>query len=144
MKQSQLVHEFVDIIPEDPDAGRLYISIRFRTATHLCACGCGTKVVTPIKPARWRLIYNGETVSLVPSIGRWQLECRSHYWIHQDRVVWSRSFSEKEVASVLAKDAANLHDYYATRRSLGMSAVSASESGSSPESPSAASEGDGA
>jgi hypothetical protein len=112
-----LLPEFVDAIPGSLDEGRLYISIRYRTATHLCACGCGTKVVTPIKPPRWHVTYDGETVTLWPSIGRWQLPCRSHYWIRRNEVIWSRPWTETEIAEGRLLDAEDLHNYYANRRS---------------------------
>lgn len=65
----------------------LHISLRYATAVHLCACGCRRKVVTPLKPAGWRLIFDG-AVSLDPSIGNWQYPCRSHYYIRSNRVEW--------------------------------------------------------
>lgn len=112
MKQSVFVPEFVDTIPEDLESGRLYISIRFRTASHLCACGCGDRVVTPIKPPKWRFMYDGETISLYPSIGRWQLPCQSHYLIRRNKVVWARQFSKKEIDEVIDRDARDLRAYY--------------------------------
>ena len=45
-----LRHEFVEFIPDELEHGIIYISIRFATASHLCCCGCGNKVVTPIRP----------------------------------------------------------------------------------------------
>ena len=45
-----LKHEFVEFIPDELEQGKIYISIRFATASHLCLCGCGNKVVTPIRP----------------------------------------------------------------------------------------------
>jgi len=115
VKRSSLVPEFVETVPEDLEVGKLYVSRRFRTASHLCACGCGTKVVTPLKPAKWTLTVEDGRVSLSPSIGRWQLPCKSHYWIRNNQVVWSRGFSEEEMQAVLAKDAADLREYYAAR-----------------------------
>ena len=60
---------FVDRIPETLAAGVLYISIAYTTAAHLCACGCGREVITPIRPGDWRLTFDGESVSFDPSIG---------------------------------------------------------------------------
>lgn len=116
MKQSSYVPEFVEGIPEQLDEGRLYISTRFRTASHLCACGCGSKVVTPLKPAKWQLRNNNGLVSLSPSIGRWQLPCKSHYWIRDNEVIWSRAFTEEEIQAVLERDARDLRSYYGTPR----------------------------
>ncbi|MEJ0010633.1 MAG: DUF6527 family protein [Alphaproteobacteria bacterium] len=55
------------------------------------------KVVTPISPTDWQLIFDGETVSLNPSIGNWSFKCRSHYWIKRNRIVWSGSMSQEEI-----------------------------------------------
>lgn len=94
-----LSHEFVDAIPERPQSGTLYISILYRTALHLCCCGCGREVVTPITPDDWSLTYNGATVSLSPSIGNWSFECRSHYFITRDRVRWAATWSDAMVTA---------------------------------------------
>ncbi|MFG2767453.1 DUF6527 family protein [Streptomyces rubiginosohelvolus] len=40
---------------------------------------------------------NGENVSLTPSIGNWSLPCRSHYWICDGRVRWSRRYAPSEI-----------------------------------------------
>lgn len=108
-------HEFVENVPSELAPDKLYISIRYRTASHLCACGCGRKVVTPIKPAKWAFTYNGDTVSLRPSIGRWQLPCKSHYIIREGKVVWARAFSEEEAEAVRRDDAHDLRRYYTER-----------------------------
>lgn len=81
-----LVHKFVEFIPEQLDDNVLYISVEYKTAAHNCACGCGSRVVTPITPSDWKLIYDGKTVSLSPSIGNWSFSCRSHYWIKNNRI----------------------------------------------------------
>ncbi|MFI0405527.1 DUF6527 family protein [Actinomadura sp. 3N508] len=83
-----LAHQFVDHAPETLKEGILYISIPFTSALHLCCCGCGREVVTPLTPRDWRLIFDGQTVSLEPSIGNWNFPCRSHYWIHGSKVRW--------------------------------------------------------
>ena len=91
-------HEFVEFIPKDREEGVLYISIAYATAVHNCFCGCGTKVVTPISPVGWHLTFDGETVSLSPSVGNWSFACRSHYFIRKDAVVWACDMSEDEIA----------------------------------------------
>jgi hypothetical protein len=83
-------HRFVEYIPEQLEERTIYISIRFATAVHRCCCGCGREVVTPLSPTGWSLTFDGETISLAPSIGNWSYPCRSHYWIRRDRVVWAR------------------------------------------------------
>ncbi|MEZ4720484.1 MAG: DUF6527 family protein [Flavobacteriales bacterium] len=72
----------------------------YGTASHLCACGCGEKVVTPFGRQFWKLTYDGESVSLRPSIGNWSYQCRSHYWIKNNRIEWDRTYNEAEIKSV--------------------------------------------
>ena len=110
----RLRHEFVDHIPEQLDDGVLYVSIRFGTVVHRCACGCGEEVVTPLGPVEWRLTYDGRAVSLEPSIGNWSFPCRSHYWIDEGIVRWARGFSEAEVAQVRQKTRTRRDGYYQT------------------------------
>jgi hypothetical protein len=40
--------EHVEFIPKALEDGVLYISTKYRTASHRCCCGCGTKIVTPL------------------------------------------------------------------------------------------------
>lgn len=95
MKESiVLKHEFVEFIPEELNEGTIYVSIRFTTASHRCCCGCGQKVVTPITPTDWKLVFDGKTISLDPSIGNWGFSCRSHYWIRNNQVQWAAQWSE--------------------------------------------------
>jgi hypothetical protein len=103
-KPGRISHEFVEFVPEKLVEGVLYISISYATAQHLCLCGCGHTVVTPLSPTDWRLTFNGETVSLWPSIGNWSFACQSHYWIEHNRVRWSRGFTPAEIAEVRARD----------------------------------------
>jgi hypothetical protein len=115
MRKSFLTHEFVDVIPTNPVEGILYISIRYRTAVHQCPCGCRNKVVTPIKPARWHLSFDGDSVSLSPSIGSWQFPCRSHYWIRNNEIRWAQQWTEEEIEEGRDRDSAELRAYYARR-----------------------------
>lgn len=96
-KQIPLKHEFVEFVPEDLEHGVIYVSIRFATASHLCLCGCGNKVVTPIRPTDWTLIFDGKTISLDPSIGNWSLPCQSHYWIRNSKAAWAKRWSQKQI-----------------------------------------------
>lgn len=107
-----ITHEFVEFIPRELDEGTLYISMEFATASHRCFCGCGTEVVTPISPAGWRLTYDGENVTLYPSIGSWSLPCKSHYWIRDGEVEWSYAMSRTEIAAVRRSDALAVQRHY--------------------------------
>jgi Family of unknown function (DUF6527) len=92
-----LRHQFVDRIPDHLENGVLYVSIPYATAVHRCGCGCGNEVVTPLSPTDWKLIFDGETVSLKPSIGNWSFACQSHYWIVRNRLRWTRRWSAAEI-----------------------------------------------
>ena len=112
----RLRHEFVDHIPTQLDVGVLYVSIRFGTVVHRCACGCGEEVVTPLGPAEWKLTYDGRTVSLAPSVGNWSLPCKSHYWIDEGTVQWAPGFSETEVMQVRQEARKRRAGYYHRER----------------------------
>jgi len=99
-----LTHEFVEYIPEKLEERTVYVSVEFATAVHRCCCGCGAEAVTPLSPIDWRLIFDGTSVSLEPSIGNWSFPCQSHYWIRHDRAVWARRWSRSEIDAVRAKD----------------------------------------
>ena len=99
-----LKHKFVDYIPETLDDLTIYISIEFATAVHKCCCGCGHEVVTPLSPTDWKLIYNGKSISLDPSIGNWNFECQSHYLIINNQVRWAPRWTRQEIDSGRAYD----------------------------------------
>jgi hypothetical protein len=106
MKSVQLTPRFVESIPEKLDGGVLYVSMTFATAMHLCACGCGREVVTPLSPTDWKLCFDGENVTLDPSVGNWSFPCRSHYWIRKNGIRWAPSMSETAVRDLRAVDRA--------------------------------------
>jgi len=95
-RRMYIQHRYVEFIPKDLDEGVLYISKRFKTTSHLCCCGCGTKVVTPLNPAKWQLLEHGSTVSLSPSIGLGAFPCRSHYWIRGSNVEWYPNMTDAQ------------------------------------------------
>ena len=97
-------HEYVEYIPERLEPGVLFISKRFRTASHLCCCGCGLKVVTPLNPAKWSLTDHGASVSLSPSVGNWGYPCRSHYLIIRNQVRWAGQLSQRQISDVQRQD----------------------------------------
>ena len=99
-----LKHKFVDIIPDNIEEGMIYISIPYATAIHKCCCGCGSEVVTPFSPTQWSLIFDGESVTLDPSIGNWSLKCKSHYFIRNNKVKWSRIYDDDEIEKVRRAD----------------------------------------
>lgn len=104
-RTSRYEPEFVDAIPEQLAAGVLYISIPYTTAAHLCACGCGREVITPIRPRDWRLTFDGESVSLEPSIGNWSFHCQSHYYVTRNKVRWAQHWTPEQIASARSEAA---------------------------------------
>lgn len=101
-------HRFIEGAPQTLEPGVLYVSIRHRSVLHLCACGCGHEVVTPLAPHRWQLLFDGETVSLEPSIGNSVLPCRSHYFITNNKVDWHRPMTDKSAAWARFRDERDL------------------------------------
>lgn len=116
MKGTTITHEFVELMPAVLNVRTLYISIPYATAIHLCACGCGIKVVTPISPPEWHLTWDGDTVSLYPSVGNWQFPCQSHYWIRRNRIVWAGDMTKQEIAAARRQDSQQLDAYFGTGR----------------------------
>jgi hypothetical protein len=111
-----LKHEFVEFIPEELKQGTVYISIRFATVSHLCACGCKNKVVTPLTPTDWKLIVDGKTISLDPSIGNWSFACQSHYWIRNNRVKWAPHWPKEEIERGRERDRCIKQRYFEADR----------------------------
>jgi Family of unknown function (DUF6527) len=116
MRIQALRPEFVEFVPEDLQSGVLYISIPYATASHLCASGCGQKVVTPIRPTDWTLMWDGENVSLYPSIGNWSLPCQSHYWIRHGTVEWAGPWSRSKIAAARRRDRSAKKRYFSRSR----------------------------
>lgn len=89
----------VQFMPKDLQPGILYLSEEFGIAIHLCACGCGSKIRTPLGPTEWAVQGTDLEPTLYPSIGNWQLPCRSHYWITDGEAVWAPQWSDAQVAA---------------------------------------------
>ena len=105
-------HRFVEIIPDAVEDDVLYISLKYCTAIHKCVCGCGNEVVTPISPTDWKLIFDGKTVSLSPSIGNWNFNCQSHYWIKRNEIVYAREWDKEEIQFGRTNDEKRKAKYY--------------------------------
>lgn len=83
-------------IPEhkDMEYGKVYISEEYETSSHLCPCGCGELVVTPGshiiegKDYGWITTFVNGELTLHPSVGNFQLPCKSHYFIVKNKINW--------------------------------------------------------
>jgi hypothetical protein len=93
----KLSHKFVKNIPDQIENGMIYISIDYSTVIHKCICGCGNEVVTPLSSRDWKLTFDGETISLFPSIGNWNLKCQSHYWITNSNIKLAPKWSKEQI-----------------------------------------------
>jgi hypothetical protein len=96
---ASLEPRFVDAVPAEIEPGVLYVSMEFSTTSHLCCCGCGSRVVLPLHPTAWRLTYDGKAISMSPSVGSWTFPCRSHYWIRANRIEWAGAWSDEKIAA---------------------------------------------
>lgn len=68
--------------------GVLYVCLDCQVAVHLCACGCGEKTVTPLGTDGWGLEFKNGLLSLNPSVGNFNIPCKSHYFITNNKVRW--------------------------------------------------------
>lgn len=113
-----LTHKFVEFIPSEIQEGILYVSISYATASHKCCCGCGMEVVTPFSPTDWKLIFDGQSVSLNPSIGNWSFDCKSHYWLKNNRVIWAEAWSQERIDRVREHDRSTKNNYYKDQKEI--------------------------
>jgi len=118
MKLYSIRPQYVESFPKVLEEGVLYISRRFSTACHSCCCGCGTKIVTPIRPTEYSLSEEGGLITLHPSVGNWNYPCQSHYVIRDNKVVWAKKMLPNEIERGRARDDAEKDAYFgATQQS---------------------------
>ncbi len=87
----------VHYLPKELEEGFLYVSEEFGVAGHLCPCGCKNKIITPLDKTEWSFKEIMNKPTLYPSIGNWQLPCKSHYWIIEGIIEWSYPWSEEQI-----------------------------------------------
>ncbi|RZK40898.1 MAG: hypothetical protein EOO90_13080 [Pedobacter sp.] len=102
----------VHFLPKQLEEGVLYVSEEFGVAGHLCACGCKNRIITPIGPTEWSFEETYGGPSLYPSIGNWQLPCKSHYWITNGLIDWSYEWTEKQIIEGRQTEEENRKSYY--------------------------------
>jgi len=112
----RLAHKFVTSIPRTIEDGVIYISMEYATAIHKCCCGCGNAVVTPFSPTDWKLAFDGETISLYPSLGNWNLKCRSHYWIKNNVVEWAETWNKEQTDAARKNEKRDKKQYFSGKR----------------------------
>jgi hypothetical protein len=113
----------VEFIPKALDEGILYVSQRFKVAAHLCPCGCSTKIVTPLGPCEWSFSEKKAKPTLYPSIGNWQIPCRSHYWIKSGQIEWSYPWPEEKIQTERNEEQARRELYYQKKANYGKTSL---------------------
>jgi len=106
--------EHVQYIPKELKPGILYVSKEFGAVAHLCACGCGCKIRTPLGPTDWSLEETVDGPSLDPSVGNWQQACQSHYWIYRGEIKWADKWTPEQIASGRRYEQERSSTYYET------------------------------
>jgi hypothetical protein len=79
---------------------------------------CGQEVVTPLSPTDWSLIFDGDSISLNPSIGNWSLPCRSHYIIDRGAIAWASNMSNAAIELGRTRDRQNKAAYFSAGKSV--------------------------
>lgn len=102
----------VHYLPKQLEEGFLYVSKEFGIAGHLCPCGCKNKIITPLDSTEWSFREDNGKPTLYPSIGNWQLPCKSHYWINNGLIDWSYEWTEKQIIEGRQAEEKNRRSYY--------------------------------
>jgi len=83
---------YADLFPEILQEDTLYVSRPYSTSVHMCASGCGLRVVLPLGKGAWCLM-DEKIAELTPSVH--VPKCNSHYWIEDGGIRWSRKFNQE-------------------------------------------------
>ena len=105
MRLNEIKPEFVTSAPDVLEEGKLYISLPFRLAMHKCCCGCGREVTNRISRTGWEFTFDGENVSLWPSIGPSTLACKSHYVVRRGKLKWFPPMTDAQIERARLRDA---------------------------------------
>jgi hypothetical protein len=109
---SKISLKLLNHLPIQLESNVLYVSEEFEIAGHLCPCGCGSKIITPLGINEWSLSVIEEKPTLKPSIGNWQLPCQSHYWIRKGEILWSNKWSDEEIEAGRLAEEQQRKEYY--------------------------------
>ena len=86
----EMVPKFFDHIPNGKvKEGELWISMKYGIVSLSCPCGCGNATDLPIAPNKWSITFDGDKVSISPSILASYFKCKSHYHITNNQIVWA-------------------------------------------------------
>ena len=93
-------YQLVDRIPPRMRNGVVYHTKEFDLAGLLCACGCGHRV-TLLIPDGHQLQNEGGYATIRPSIGVFDAQCKSHYFISAGDVRWLPAFTGGQAARIM-------------------------------------------
>lgn len=110
--KSKIILQRVHYMPKAFEPGILYVSEEFSVAGHLCPCGCGNKIITPLGPTDWKFVEEDGKATLDPSIGNWQIPCRSHYWITDGEIDWSYQWTDRQIRAGRKAEKKRTKAYY--------------------------------
>lgn len=91
MKINELKPIYVKFPPkiDSMREGELYIlATETPSSIHLCPCGCKNIVVLPHDKDGWKLTDKNGKITMRPSVGSFNLPCKSHYYITDNKVEW--------------------------------------------------------
>lgn len=91
----------------------LYVAEHYGAAAHLCACGCGSKIRTPLGLTEWSVQDTPSGPSLSPSVGNWQKPCKSHYFIERGQILWAAQWTEEQILTGRRQEQRRRDVYYA-------------------------------
>jgi hypothetical protein len=92
---------YIDIFPDALENDTLYVSHAYSTTAHLCASGCGFRVVLPLGKGGWKLM-DEKNLTVYPSVH--VPKCNSHYWIRGGRIKWAPALNADEIQEYAAAD----------------------------------------
>lgn len=102
----------VHYMPKHLEPGILYVSEEYGAVAHLCPCGCGSRIRTPLGPTGWALDYTPAGPTLYPSVGNWQQACKSHYWIYEGEIIWADKWTPAQIAAGRRREEDRRRAYY--------------------------------
>lgn len=112
MRLETITSHHVEFMPKQLEPGILYVSEKYGTAAHLCACGCGAKIRTPLGPTEWAVTDTPSGPSLWPSVGNWQQACQSHYVIDGGKIIWCGKWTPEQILAGRRAEEARRKAYY--------------------------------
>ena len=65
-----------------------------------------------LDPIRFRIEYDGKSVTFNPSIGNSNLQCRSHYWIRGNHIQWCAPMEDWETKEAQRRELSRAREEY--------------------------------